>query len=66
MYILISKNNFDGTKKYEYSSYEEALRAYETTRGFLIKMPFGPSYELILYKDSVHPKNELKRCVIAR
>lgn len=61
MYILISKNDFDGTKRYEYATLEEAIRGYEATK-MMIDMPGpSPSYDLTLYKDSVKSKNVIKR-----
>jgi hypothetical protein len=66
MYILISRNTFDGTKRYEYPTREKALSAYEATRSLLIMLPGGPTTELILYEDSVNPKNEIKRCIVKK
>ncbi len=66
MYILITKNSFDGTKRYEYETFDEALGAYEQTRSLLMKIFFGVTYELSLYKDSENQNNLIKRCIITK
>jgi len=60
MYILISRNNFDGTHRYEYPTLEKAVQMYEATK-IVVDLPGGPDTELILYEGSVDSKNILKR-----
>jgi len=60
MYILISRNSFDGTKRYEYSTREQAIKAYDSTK-FIVDMMPGPDTELILYEGTIDTKNIIKR-----